>query len=119
MNDTRIDLWLKYVCLVKHRSSATEACKGGRVKLNGQRVKPAAGVHIDDVGELTDPRYRRVVVLEVPSKQASKDAARTMFRDETPAPETPPVKDVIHRDRGAGRPSKKERREMEKWRREQ
>ncbi len=116
MSDTRLDLWLKYVCIFKHRSAATEACKGGRVKLNGQRVKPAAGVHIDDLVELTEPRYRRVVVLAVPSKQASKDAARTMYRDETPVEEKAPDP-VITRDRGAGRPSKRERRELERLKR--
>src|SRR5712692_9456452 len=38
----RIDLWLKHVCLFKHRSQATDAIRGGLVKVNGQRVKPAA-----------------------------------------------------------------------------
>lgn len=117
MNDTRIDLWLKYVCLFKHRSAATEACKGGRVKLNGQRVKPAAGVRVDDVIELTEPRYRKFVVLEVPSRQASKEDARGMYRDDTPAVEEP-VQAVVTRDRGTGRPSKRERRELEKVKRD-
>ena len=117
MTDTRLDLWLKYVCLFKHRSAATEACKGGRVKLNGQRVKPASGVKVDDVVEITEPRYRKVIVLEVPSKQASKEDARTMYRDETPVVEAP-VQPVVSRDRGAGRPSKRERRELEKLKRD-
>jgi len=116
MNDTRIDLWLKYVCLFKHRSAATEACKGGHVKVNGQRVKPAAGVKIDDIVELTEPRYRKVVVLDVPAKQASKEGARAMYRDETPVVDEP-VTPVVTRDRGAGRPSKRERRELERFKR--
>jgi len=116
MNDTRIDLWLKYVCLFKHRSAATEACKGGHVKVNGQRVKPAAGVKVDDIIEITEPRYRKVVVLEVPAKQASKDDARAMYRDETPVVEEPAAP-AVTRERGAGRPSKRERRELEKFKR--
>ena len=50
----RIDLWLKYVCLVKHRADATEACKGGHVKLNGQRVKPAATVRPEIVKRMAE-----------------------------------------------------------------
>jgi len=117
MADARIDLWLKHVCVFKHRSAATEACKGGRVKLNGQRVKPAAAVHEDDVIELTEPHYRKLIVLAVPVKQASKEDARTMYRDETPAIEKP-VPPVITRDRGAGRPSKRERRKIERLKRD-
>jgi ribosome-associated heat shock protein Hsp15 len=115
MDQPRIDLWLKHVCLVKHRAGATDACKGGLVKLNGQRVKPASVVRVNDVVELTEPRYRKVVVLAVPEKQASKDDARAAYRDETPPPPTID-EPVVYRDRGAGRPTKKARREIEKWR---
>lgn len=118
MSETRIDLWLKYACLYKHRAEATEACKGGRVKVNGNRVKPSAAARISDVVEITDPRYRKVVILEVPTKQASKDDARTMYRDETPPDETAVHRDLVVRDRGAGRPSKKERREFSKLKRD-
>ncbi|MHB0968414.1 MAG: RNA-binding S4 domain-containing protein [Thermoanaerobaculia bacterium] len=116
MND-RIDLWLKLVCLVKHRSDATEACRGGHVKINGNRAKPASTVRIDDVIEITEPHYRKVVVLGIPERSIAKPIARTMYRDETP----PPPKDALpaygigERDRGAGRPTKRERREIEKW----
>jgi ribosome-associated heat shock protein Hsp15 len=117
MEHPRIDLWLKHVCLVKHRSEATEACRGGLVKVNGLRVKPATPVRLDDVVELTEPRYRKVVVLSIPTKQAAKDAAREMYRDETPPPE-PSLRGArsIERDSGAGRPTKRERREFDRWR---
>ncbi len=115
MDQPRIDLWLKHVCLVKHRAEATEACKGGLVKLNGQRIKPSSVLRIDDVVELIEPRYRKVVVLALPDKQVSKELARESYRDETPPP--PAIEEpIIYRDRGAGRPTKKERREIEKWR---
>lgn len=117
MNDTRIDLWLKYACIFKHRSEATEACKGGRVKVNGQRVKPASAIREDDLVEITEPRYRKLVVLQVLAKQASKEAARDAYRDETPVEEKP-VQPVVTRDRGAGRPSKRERRELERLKRD-
>ncbi|MGK2860082.1 MAG: RNA-binding S4 domain-containing protein [Thermoanaerobaculia bacterium] len=117
MEQPRIDLWLKHVCLVKHRAEATEACRGGLVKLNGQRVKPASTVRLDDVVELSEPHYRKVVVLAIPGKQAAKDAARAMYRDETPPPEpSTSTGRGVDREPGAGRPSKRERRDLERWR---
>ena len=111
----RIDIWLKLVCLFKHRADATEACKGGHVKINGQRVKPAASVKPGDLVELfAGLDYRRVVVQAVPVTNVSKEVARTMYIDETPA--KPKIETVHVRDRGAGRPTKKERRDIEKWR---
>lgn len=112
----RIDAWLKMVCLFKHRADATEACKGGHVKINGQRVKPAAPVKPGDVVEFYDlgDRFRKVIVEVVPETQLSKEAGRTAYTDHSPEPqkvETP----AMYRDRGAGRPTKKERREIEKW----
>lgn len=113
----RIDIWLKHVCLFKHRGEATEACRGGHVKINGNRVKPAASVKAGDVVEfyLAD-RFRRVVVQVVPETQPSKEAARTMYLDESPQQEKTDVLTAIFRDRGTGRPTKKERRVMDKLR---
>ena len=117
MEQPRIDLWLKHVCLFKHRAEATEACRGGLVKVNGERVKPASVVRVGDVVEQTEPRYRKVVVLAIPEKQASKDDARAMYRDETPPPEPRAMRPLaVERDAGAGRPTKRERRDIEKWR---
>jgi len=112
----RIDIWLKLVCLFKHRSDATEACKGGHVKINGARVKPAAPVKPGDLVELfAGLHYRRVIVQTLPVTNVSKEVARTMYVDETPA--LPKVEMVIERDRGSGRPTKRDRREIEKLRR--
>ena len=111
----RIDLWLKYVCLVKHRGDATELCKGGHVKVNGARVKPAATVREGDAIEMyLGERFRRVVVSVIPRAQAAKELARTMYVDESPVQEKVDVVSAILRDRGAGRPTKRERREMER-----
>ncbi|MGH9458886.1 MAG: RNA-binding S4 domain-containing protein [Thermoanaerobaculia bacterium] len=110
----RIDLWLKHACLVRHRADATEGCKGGLIKVNDRRVKPSVEVQPGDVVELIEPRYRKVVVLAVPGRQASKEEARELYRDETPPP--PPVpRPPVERERGAGRPTKRERRELERW----
>jgi ribosome-associated heat shock protein Hsp15 len=111
-------VWLKLVCLFKHRTEATEGCRGGQVKLNGQRVKPAAAVKEGDVVEfLQGERPRRVVVAGLPTASIAKDVARTMYIDESPAYEKPESATKIVRDRGMGRPTKKERRDIEKLRR--
>ena len=114
MERHRIDTWLKLVCLFKHRADATEACKGGKVKINGLRVKPAAVVKEGDVVEFYDggDRYRRVVVQFVPDTNVSKEAARTMYDDETPV-QVREVR-VVDRERGTGRPTKRDRREIDR-----
>jgi ribosome-associated heat shock protein Hsp15 len=113
----RVDAWLKLVCLFKHRSEATEACRGGHVKINGQRVKPAAPVRQGDVVEfLLDDVFRRVIVQGLPETPIAKPVARTMYIDETPKQE-PDVLRTRLRERGSGRPTKRDRREMEKWKR--
>lgn len=113
----RIDIWLKQVCLVKHRSQATELCKGGKVKINGERVKPAAPVRPGDVVEFVqDTHYRRVVVETLPEGPVSKEVARRLYRDETPKPD-PDILRVAIRERGAGRPTKRDRRDVDKFRR--
>jgi len=115
-NRSRIDTWLKLVCLFKHRADATEACKGGHVKINGQRVKPAAPVKPGDLVEFyLGSHFRRVVVQSVPTGNISKEVARTMYLDETPV--QPKVETANVRERGAGRPTKRDRREIEKVRR--
>ena len=113
----RIDAWLKHVCLIKQRSEAAEACRGGHVKINGQRVKPASSVKPGDVIEfMQGERYRKVVVSGLPEAQLSKEAARTMYVDETPKQE-PDLTRTGLRERGSGRPTKRERRELDKFRR--
>jgi ribosome-associated heat shock protein Hsp15 len=118
MERHRIDVWLKLVCLFKHRADATEACKGGHVKINGQRVKPSTAVKEGDVIEFfLGDVHRRVVVQGLPEANISKETARTMYIDETPQRPKLDVTFAPARERGAGRPTKKERREIEKWRR--
>jgi len=113
----RIDVWLKHVCLMKHRGEATEACRGGKVKINGQRVKPAAPVRPDDVVEfMQGTHYRRVVVIDTPESGVSREVARTLYRDETPKQEMDILR-VALRERGSGRPTKRDRREVDKFKR--
>ena len=114
----RVDIWLKLVCLFKHRADATEACKGGLVKVNGLRVKPSAALKEGDVVEFYQgERFRRVIVQQLPAANVSKELARTMYIDESPVHEKVDVVTQVFRERGAGRPTKKERRDIEKLRR--
>lgn len=114
---TRIDLWLKQVCLMKHRAEAAEQCRGGHVKINGQRVKPAAAVREGDVIEfLRGKQFRRVVVQGLPEHQVSKEVARTMYLDQTPKQEIEQAIGIF-RERGSGRPTKRQRREIDRLKR--
>src|SRR3954467_224554 len=107
----RIDNWLKHVCLFKHRTEATDACRGGRVKVNGQRVKPAAPVREEDVIEFySGETFRRVVVKGVPESQQAKELARTMYLDEKPVQPKMEKGGVANQQRGSGRPTKQDRR---------
>ena len=115
MERHRIDHWLKLVCLFKHREEAAEACRGGHVKINGQRVKPSAPVRETDVVEfLHNDVFRRVIAVVLPDGQLSKEAGRTAYIDETPAVEKQPSAAGSFRDRGTGRPTKKQRRDIQK-----
>lgn len=114
MERHRIDHWLKLVCLFKHRSEAADACRGGRVKLNGSRVKPSTPVREEDVVEFYQgTQFRRVVVAGMPATSVSKETARTMYVDQTPRQTVDPT--LVYRERGAGRPTKKDRRDMERF----
>jgi ribosome-associated heat shock protein Hsp15 len=114
MDRHRLDLWLKLVCLYKHRAEATEACRGGHVKLNGTRAKPSSAIREGDVIEIVDEGVRRVIVLGLPERTVSKELARTMYRDESPPQQRRAAPDVGRRDRGTGRPTRKDRRDLSK-----
>jgi ribosome-associated heat shock protein Hsp15 len=60
--------------------------------------------------------FRRVVVTSIPDRQQPKEIARTMYLDETPVQEKIDIAAAVFRERGSGRPTKRERRDMEKWR---
>lgn len=117
MDSLRVDLFLKWACLVRHRADATEACRGGIVKVNGQRIKPAGAVRVGDTVEISGEWTRRWEILAIPERQLSKEKARTIVNDlSPPRPVREKVSPVMERDRGAGRPTKKERREIERLR---
>ena len=84
MDAVRIDKWLWAARFYKTRSAATEAVLGGRVHVNGERVKPAKDVHVGDRLELTIGDTRRTVVVRgVAEKRGPASVAATLY-EETP-----------------------------------
>jgi ribosome-associated heat shock protein Hsp15 len=114
----RIDSWIWAVRLVKTRSLATAACRAGHVRLNGERVKAAQPVHIGDEIRFRDSGFDKIVVVgAILTKRVSAPVAAASYTDLTPPP--PPREEVAFapmRDRGAGRPTKRERRELDRLR---
>ncbi len=114
----RIDVWVWAVRLFKTRGAAAEAVRAGHVKLNGAAVKPAAQVVPGDrVRVWKDHREHDLEVLATVRKRVGAPVARTCYADHSPPP---PPKEILAsmpvRDRGAGRPTKKDRRDMERFR---
>ncbi len=117
MESTRLDRWLWAVRLTKTRPDAAAACRGGHVRVNDRPAKPAtAVVPGDQVRAVVGGRTRIVEVVRVIQKRVGPADAVTCYLDRTPA--LPPVvaTPVAVRDRGAGRPTKKDRRTLDKWR---
>ena len=114
----RIDSWIWAVRLIKSRSLGAAACKGGHVRVNGERVKPAHAVRIgDEVRLRQEGRERIVVVKRLIRKRVGAPVAVQCYIDNSPPP--PPREAVAPagiRDRGAGRPTKRDRRELERLR---
>ncbi|WP_130866395.1 RNA-binding S4 domain-containing protein [Acidipropionibacterium timonense] len=114
---TRIDVWLWSVRAFKTRSLATAAIRGGHVRLNDEPVKPAHEVKPGDVVTVRTPGWDRVlkVVDPIRKRVGAKDAALAMEDLSAPRPEYLNAA-VGRRDRGTGRPTKKDRREIDRLR---
>lgn len=115
---TRIDAWVWSVRLYRTRSAAAEACRAGHVKLNDQTVKPAQPVAVGDtVRAWVNHREHVYEVTGLVAKRVGAAQARQNYIDHSPPP---PPKEVLaslpHRDCGAGRPTKRERRQLDRLR---
>lgn len=114
----RVDSWIWSVRLTKTRSAAATACKAGHVRVNGDRVKPAQALRIgDEVRVRLAGRERIVVVKRLLRKRVGAPVAVECYADHSPPP--PPRElavPVARRDRGTGRPTKRDRRELERLR---
>lgn len=114
---TRVDRWLWAVRLTKTRSDAAEACRGGHVRVNGRVAKPSTTVVAgDEVRARIGDRNRIVEVLQPILKRVGASVAVSCYRDRTPPEPRIAALPVAVRDRGAGRPTKRDRRVLDRWR---
>ena len=118
---TRLDAWVWAVRMAKTRSAATEAVKAGRVRLGGNASKPSARVSVGDRVEVRRGTWRlEVEVLELRSKRVGAPLAEASYQvlSEDLPERAGPVAAWAQRERGSGRPTKRDRRQLERWRHE-
>ena len=108
----RLDRWLVASRMFKTRPLAQEACSAGHVKVNGHSAESAKGLKVGDEVDALAPGGRRVWrVLGLAVKRGPAAVARTLYEDHTPPP-PPPTGPVALRERGAGRPTKRQGRDI-------
>ncbi len=114
----RVDAWVWSTRLAKTRSAAAALCRSGHVKVNDERVKPSSPVSVGDIVRVLNESGERIVeVAALVSKRVGAPVAATCYIDHTPPP--PPKEEVVVvalRERGTGRPTKRERRDLDKLR---
>lgn len=119
VSSTRVDKWLWAVRAYKTRSAATAACQGGHVTVNGRAAKPSTPVSVGDrVMARTGDRERDLEVVRIIEKRVGAPVAAECVVDHSPP--LPPREiqpPVFERDRGAGRPTKRDRRLLDRHRR--
>lgn len=120
-DDVRIDKWLWAVRLFKTRTLASDACKKGRIMVNGQTCKPSRAICEGDVIEVKNPpvvyKYKVIALAE---KRMGAKLVQDFMKDITPKDqieilELQKIEQAFKRDRGLGRPTKKERRDIDKF----
>ena len=118
---TRIDKWLWTVRIFKSRTIATDACKAGKVKINGSEIKPSASVSRLDKIEVRKNGFNfQYEVKELLKNRVPAPIAKECFQNNTPISELEKYNDWFNgkkssvlRARGTGRPTKKDRRSMD------
>ena len=119
MNEVRIDKWMWAVRLFKTRSLAAEACKKGRVSIGGSCVKPSRTVRVGDVIEVRKPPVTfSFRVLDLTESRMGAPLVPRFMENITPPEqyeilEMNRISGFVDRARGLGRPTKKERRDLE------
>lgn len=123
LDKVRVDKWLWSVRIFKSRTIATDACKSGKVKMDGNPVKASQTIQPGDTLEVRKNGFNFIYkVLELIEKRVGAPIAQACYEDLTPAEELNKYKEWFvgkaaaeKRERGAGRPTKRERREIEQF----
>jgi ribosome-associated heat shock protein Hsp15 len=119
LDSIRVDKWLWAARVFKTRSLAGAACDGGKVDVNDEAAKPARRVRAGDLVAVSLPRGRRRIlkVAAIGDRRGSAEVAKGLFEDLTP-PEPPRPRQAPppRREPGSGRPTKRERRDIERLR---
>jgi ribosome-associated heat shock protein Hsp15 len=118
LEGTRVDRWLWAVRVYKSRAEATEACRGGHVRVNGHPAKAATTVRVgDQVTARAHGRARVLEVVRVIERRVGAPIAAECIVDHSPPP---PARDwtepAFARDAATGRPTKKDRRQLDRFR---
>ena len=119
----RIDKYLWSIRIFKSRTLATDACKEGKVKLHEENAKPSAMVTVGDIIDVVKDGFKlKYKVIQLIEKRVSPILAKPCYEDLTPEEEINKYKSWFigkggpeRRERGAGRPTKRERREIEEF----
>jgi ribosome-associated heat shock protein Hsp15 len=120
IDSVRIDQWLQAVRITKTRSGAAAACRGGHVRINGASARPSSLVRVGDHVEVrVNQRERIVDVTKLITKRVDPATATECFDDRSPTPTE--RQDTVQpsfavRDSGAGRPTKRDRRQIDRIR---
>ena len=120
---TRIDKWLWSVRIFKSRTLATNACKSGKVKVDGKNVKPSAFIEVDQIIDVKkngfDLQFKVIKLIE---KRVGAPLAVECYEDRTPEEELNKFKSwyvgkaaAESREKGTGRPTKRERRDIDQF----
>ncbi len=118
----RLDKWLQIARIFKARSDAAHACDLGRVRVNGQPAKPHRHLVLGDRIEVEQLGWQRILIVEkIVDRTVAKVEAPTLYLDQSPPkPAADPISRLMRRppvlrEPGTGRPTKKDRREIERW----
>ena len=114
----RIDKWLWCVRIFKTRSMATDACNAGKVKMNGTNLKPSKEVKTEEVYNIKMGQLDKTIrVVGNPKSRVSAALVPNFYHDLTPEEEYNRVKSLHttfeYREHGEGRPTKRDRRQIE------
>jgi ribosome-associated heat shock protein Hsp15 len=116
----RLDRWLWTARFYRTRSLAHAACEGGKVDVNGQAAKPSRSIRIGDRLRVTLGEWRRELLVQaLGERRGPAPEARALYEDRSPPP--PPgahrMPPLVLRTGGLGRPTKRERRLLDRVRR--